>query len=83
MELKFNLNDWVKVKLTDKGKNIYYHQFDAINQTYEKQIIKPHYPELTEDGYYKTQLWCLMNLFGEHLYMGFDPPFGTEIILCK
>ena len=27
----FNINDFVKVKLTEKGKYIYYHQFDDIN----------------------------------------------------
>ena len=28
---EFNINDFVKVKLTEKGKYIYYHQFDDIN----------------------------------------------------
>ena len=28
MEIKINLNETVKVKLTDYGKDVYYHQFD-------------------------------------------------------
>ena len=30
-DIRINLNEAVKVKLTDLGKDIYYHQFDELN----------------------------------------------------
>ncbi len=70
----FNLNNYVYVKLTDKGRDIYYHQYDHI------QGIKPSYPKEDNNGYFKEQLWQLMKTFGKHMSMGFDQPFSTDII---
>lgn len=78
----FNINDYVKVKLTEKGKYIYYHQFDDINQNIRKVGGKPlSVIELKYDneGYTEFQLWRLMEIFGEHLYNGCDLPFETTI----
>lgn len=73
-----NLNHTVKVRLTDKGRDIYYHQNDKLNQQYNKIMIKPKYP-VEVNGYYSTQLWNLMAIFGEHIFMGMDIPFETTI----
>lgn len=67
---KININENVKVKLTDYGKNIFYHQYDELNKTYGKEIIKPRYPKVDSDGYTSFQLWCFMNLYGSYIYMG-------------
>lgn len=82
MEINFNLNDYVKVKLTDKGKEIFRKDRERLNH----MGVRWHFntePELDVDGYYKTQLWSLMELFGEHICMGCDVPFDTNIILIK
>lgn len=52
-----NLNDKVRVKLTDRG--------------YVSYVLEhKRKPELDADGYLVAQLWVLMADFGPHLYMG-------------
>ena len=70
MEVKINLNSQIKVKLTDYGKDIFYHQFDEINAHWGEEKIKPHYPFEDEEGYSYFQLWCFINLYGGHMSMG-------------
>ena len=67
---KININEYVKVKLTDYGKEIFYHQYDNLNKTYGKEIIKPSYPTVDSDGYTSFQLWYFMNLYGRYIDMG-------------
>ena len=72
MVTKFNLNDIVRVKLTEKGRHIY------------KEFYKDH-PSLIKidnDNCIETELWSIMQIFGGHLYMGSKPLFDkNEIIL--
>ena len=68
-EVSINLNDWIKVKLTDFGKMIYYHQYDNINKFMGKEFCKPKLPKVDEDGYTEFQLWCFMELYGNHMGM--------------
>ena len=81
-----NLNDYVKVKLTDLGKDIYYHQFDNLIEVNPMitSYISPHYPKIDEEGYTQFQLWEFMQLYGKHIGMGkpnvIEP---LEIIRCK
>lgn len=79
-EIKFNVNYNVKVRLTDIGREIYYHQYDELNAQWGKEVIKPHYPKEI-DGWYETQLWDLCQTFGKYMRLGFDIPFETEIVL--
>lgn len=67
--IKINLNDWVKVKLTDLGKEIYYHQFDDVIKAGAK--IKPSFPRVDEQGFSYFQLWGFMELYGKHLGNGY------------
>lgn len=67
--LHINLNDPVKVKLTDHGKEIYYHQYDRTNQIAGKEICKPSFPKEDENGYTEFQLWCFIKLYGTHIGM--------------
>lgn len=67
-----NLNDIVKFKLTDHGKDIFYHRFDAVNQRILRnggKPIKPNMPKVDSEGYTKMQLWCFIELFGPHTSM--------------
>lgn len=64
-----NLNEPIKVKLTDWGKEIYYHQYDRTNQIAGREVCKPNFPKEDEDGYTEFQLWCFMELYGEHIGM--------------
>lgn len=79
--MELNVNDIVKVKLTDFGKDIYYHQFDEFNRIYGYELIKPKFPEVDNEGYAKFQLWELMKLYGEYFIMGkSELPFVNILI---
>lgn len=75
MEIRINLNECVKIKLTDYAKDIYYHRYDDINEGLIKEGIKPitpHMPKVDENGYTTMQLWDFMSLYGE--YFGICKP---------
>ena len=59
MEVRINLNEKVRFKLSEYGKEIYRHRFE-----YNKE------PELDDDGYMEMQLWVFMQTFGEYMVMG-------------
>ena len=65
--MRINLNDPVKVKLTDWGKEIYFHQYDRVNKAVGREICKPRFPKEDEFGYTEFQLWRFMELYGEHI----------------
>ena len=67
--IRINLNEPIKVKLTDWGKEIYYHQYDRTNQIAGREICKPRFPREDENGYTEFQLWCFIELYGEHMGM--------------
>jgi len=67
--IRINLNEPIKVKLTDWGKEIYYHQYDRVNQIAGREICKPKFPKEDENGYTEFQVWCFMKLYGEHMGM--------------
>jgi hypothetical protein len=67
--IHINLNEPIKVKLTDWGKEIYYHQYDRTNQIAGREICKPRFPREDENGYTEFQLWCFIELYGMHMGM--------------
>lgn len=70
---KLNLNNYVRVKLTDHGKDIYYHQFDLLIEHMKARglcPISPSYPKVDKNGYSAMQLWCFIELYGPHIGMG-------------
>ena len=79
--MKINMNDAVKIKLTEEGKRHLRAEHDSLKTFYPS--MGDFKLRLDSDGFYKTQMWTLMNTFG-HLYsMGSDLPFETEIYLVK
>lgn len=73
MDVHINLNEVVKFKLSDHGKDIFYHQYDSINEymkTHGGRIIEPSMPKVDEDGYTEMQLWVFMELYGKHMGNG-------------
>lgn len=75
-ETHINLNEYVKFKLTDYGKDIFYHQYDEINEHIKRRggvpLIKQTMPKVDEDGYTKMQLWAFMQLYGPHTGMAME-----------
>lgn len=69
---KINLNSLIRVKLTDYGKDIYYHRLDETNEYIESLggiPLKPDYPVVDKDGYSEFQLWKFIELYGPHMHM--------------
>jgi hypothetical protein len=77
---QFNVNEWVKVKLTEQGLAILKSQHDELRRDFPK--LKPWKPPAVDaEGYSKFQLWELMNRFGESVSIGCKLPFETMIRL--
>ena len=75
MEVKINLNETVKFKLTDYGKDIYYHRFDELNEKIVKaggRSIEPNMPRVDSEGYTEMLLWYFINIYGKHMKLGCD-----------
>ena len=79
--LEFNINDTVKVKLTEHGHDLLCKQHYALWEDVEhnkRPVYNP--PKEDEEGWSTWQLWVLMNAFGAHLYNGASPlPFNPAI----
>ena len=65
--VRINLNERIKVRLTDLGEDIYYHQFDDLNERLGRCVCKPEYPKTDDDGYTEFQLWAFIELYGNHI----------------
>lgn len=79
--MKFNVNDYVKVKLTKKGLEILKEQHAQLQSYYHKHNIEFDPPSVDEDGYSSFQMHYLMNIFGPGMLLGCEVPFETEIII--
>lgn len=63
-EIRINLNESVRFKLTERGKEIYRHRFDGICPKYNTEA------KVDDDGYTTMHLWEFMNEFGQYMSMG-------------
>ena len=70
-EIDFNLNEHVKVKLTNVGRQIHRKNFDILYAGAPdslKGVYRP--PKEDENGWSEWQLYELMNEFGKDLHIG-------------
>lgn len=76
---KININEYIKVKLNDKGRKILYDQY----LHYRKHVTGLKFKEPQEDseGYSKWQLWHFMQTFGPEIALGNDLPFDADILI--
>lgn len=77
-----NMNDTVKVKLTEHGKQILKENHDM----FWKDRAAPYefkLPKEDENGYSSWQLWGLFQEFGHKIGLGFKLPFETGMIIVK
>jgi hypothetical protein len=84
MDVKVNINDIVKVKLTEFGISILKQNHDEVNEILINRGVKPMGPfelKLDDNGYMAFQLWQLMSIYGEHLSVTGENPFETQIII--
>lgn len=81
-EFKVNINDAVRVKLTEFGVEILRKRHEQLNEVLLRHgaKIEPFVLRLDDKGYYNTQLWMLMNIFGPYSNIGFPIIFDNGII---
>ena len=66
-DVTINLNDKVRFKLTELGREIYYHQFDDLIKLGAQ--LTPERPKEDAEGYASMQLWEFLELYGPHIGM--------------
>ena len=70
-EVSFNINDTIKVKLTDEGKEILAKQIaEGVKAARLDPDFVPSSYQEDEDGYIHPQLWDFMHIFGPHVFNG-------------
>jgi hypothetical protein len=75
--IPFNINDYVRVKLTDHGRKVYAADFRT--RVPEPAPFRPIKEDA--DGWSVLQLWSLMDVFGKHCVPCELPPFNTTVEL--
>lgn len=78
-EIHFNINYEVKVKLNEKGKEIYLSYLKEISSEPECVFVR----KTNSSGYTTFQLWDLMKLFGDYMSLGEEPVFEHNEIIFK
>ena len=81
-DVQFNLNNIVKVKLTDIGRNIFY----ELDRTIDKRVIKivgehMYSKRIDNDGCVNMQMWEVMKVFGNHMALAMDSPIEMNVII--
>ena len=76
--IDFNINGYVWVRLTDRGRRIHREQHEQLLRDVPGMSI-PYSPPVEEDGWSRWQLWCLMAHFGPYIGAAMDEPFETGI----
>lgn len=80
---KLNLNSTIKFRLNDRGRDIFYHRFDELNEFIQSrgcQPLEPTFPNEDENGYSSFQVWEFMFIYGKYCGMGF-PEFWEDLNL--
>lgn len=70
--LPININDIVRVKLTEKGKRVYRDHIGLYN-LFDK----------SKEGILETELWDIAKIFGPMFYVGAEAVFENNEILVK
>jgi hypothetical protein len=78
----FNVNDYVKVQLTEHGRAVHRTQHELLlghlpNRDRCEFPYSP--PDEDEDGWSKWQLWSLLKTFGPHVWITGEMCFRTGI----
>ena len=78
---EFNINSSINVKLTETGMAILRNRHNELQQKFPA-VGEFKAPEVDENGYCSFQLWELMQVFGNYMYMGNNNlPFETTIAI--
>lgn len=81
---KFNINDIIKVKLTDLGYQVLVDDWNwmiDIIPNWKKRDIQFFKDGEDKDGYISFQLWKFMQKFGSVTKMGMKDYYSSDIII--
>lgn len=82
MDVHFNINHQVKVKLTEAGIAELKRQNDELNKVFPQANL-PFSVNIDEEGYTSFQMWDLMSRLGENMGFHHKIPFDTNIIITN
>lgn len=82
MKVSISVNEFVKVRLTDRGREIHRKNHEDVFGDNPISPFEYREPKTDEAGFSEFQLHELMRVFGDHMHMGMSRgvPFETEII---
>ena len=82
--VEFNVNHYVYVQLTDKGRAEHRRQHDEMC-SYSSAFYNPEYVPVEEDenGWSEWQFWCFMEAFGHITRIGMSGAFSTGLRFNK
>lgn len=81
--MKININNYVRIKLTARGRQVHRERHDEIRKVFPNAYPEYKAPEEDADGWSRWQLWEVMGIFGPNIFMGCIQPFETTIELCQ
>jgi alanine-alpha-ketoisovalerate/valine-pyruvate aminotransferase len=80
--IKFNMNEYVYLELSDNGMEILLNALMLLGTNTKEQHLTYIQANIAENkGYYKMQFWYALNVFGGHMSMGLNPPFNLNVLL--
>lgn len=77
-----NMNDNVKVKLTQTGLKELKRQHEEL-RTKVPSIGEFKAPPVDEEGYSEFQCWVLFSALGNLMVLGGEPPFEIDVLVVK
>jgi hypothetical protein len=80
--MHFNINDSVRVKLTEEGKRIFLEDAKHWRSQLPPAVAKTlpvSLPTTDADGYCSFPMWEFMRLYGPHLHLGCEIPFDARL----
>lgn len=78
--IRFNVNHYVRVRLTEYGRECLMRNHEELAAHYGGKLnFGPRDPEEDAEGWSQWQMHDLMSEFGKHIYCGCKIPFETEI----
>lgn len=80
-EIEINLNQIARVKLTPYGIKVYKATMTRFNETLPVDLKMDVNPKLDADGYYRAELWRIMQEFGSAIGPGREQPLNITIFI--
>lgn len=78
-EIEFNINNHIRVQLTDVGRKALRDKYDELNEFANGALGEYEEPEEDAEGWSRWQMWVLMEGIGHKFGSGMNPPIYTSI----